>query len=91
MRSKIKIVPLLIFYTKLGAILGLILGVIYSFGGLVVDCLISLGWMTSFETSGLSMGTLLAFGALIGMPLIFGVFGFLVGGLRSILVFMCTK
>lgn len=91
MRPKAEVVPFLIFYTKLGAIVGLVFGLIYSFGGLMVDSLVSLGWMTSSETPGLSVGTLLAFGALIGMPLIFGVLGFLVGGLRSIFVFMCAK
>jgi hypothetical protein len=60
-------------------IVGLLLGVLYSFGGLVVDVLVTLGWITSSETPGLSYGTVLAFGALIGMPVIFGIFGFVVG------------
>jgi hypothetical protein len=46
------------------AIVGLIAGIVYSFGGLIIDGLGSLGWITSNETPGLSFGTVLAFGAL---------------------------
>ena len=49
--------------------LGLACGVLYSVGGLFYD----------LYTTGLNGGTAMAFGALIGMPLIFGTFGFLVG------------
>jgi len=58
---------------------GLLAGIVYSFGGLIIDTLVSLGWITSSETSGLSYGTVLAFGAVIGMPLIFAIFGFIFG------------
>ena len=51
------------------AYLGLLCGVLYSFGGVVVDLL----------TIGLNWGTLMAFGALIGMPVVFGACGFLFG------------
>jgi len=54
--------------------LGLVCGVLYSFGGLVVDLL----------TIGLNGGTLLAFGALLGMPLVFGAFGFFCGVLIAV-------
>lgn len=53
------------------AYLGLLCGVLYSFGGVVVDLL----------TIGLNWGTLMAFGALIGMPVIFGASGFLFGAM----------
>ena len=59
--------------------LGLLAGILYSFGGLLIDALVSLDWMTSNETPGLSYGTVLAFGALIGMPFIFGTIGFMAG------------
>lgn len=51
------------------ACLGLVCGVLYSVGGLVIDVL----------TIGLNRGTAMAFMALIGMPVVFGAFGF-VGG-----------
>lgn len=62
-----------------GAGIGLFLGILYSFGGALIDILVSLGWITSTETPGLSAGTALAFMALIGMPLIFAAGGFFVG------------
>lgn len=64
--------------TKLGrwmAYLGLACGVLYSFGGLVVDLL----------TIGLNRGTLMAFGALVGMPVIFGSVGFLAGAVVAVM------
>jgi hypothetical protein len=73
-----------------GAGLGLVLGVLYSFGGAIKDILVSLGWITSTDTSGLSYGTLLAFFALVGMPLIFASFGFLMG-LFGALIFNYTS
>jgi hypothetical protein len=62
--------------TILGAILGLLAGILYSFGGLIIDTLVTLEIITSNETPGLSYGTYLAFGALIGMPAIGAIFGF---------------
>ena len=55
--------------------LGLVCGVLYSFGGLVVDLF----------TIGLNWGTVLAFGALVGMPIIFGTFGFFLGALIALI------
>jgi hypothetical protein len=86
--AKIKKIGVLSFaklHTLLGAIVGLILGVLYSFGGLLIDALVTLGWITSQETPGLSYGTVLAFGALIGMPAIFAGFGLAVGVIGAIL------
>jgi hypothetical protein len=48
-----------------------VLGLLYSVGGFFVDLF----------TIGLNQGTLLAFGALIGMPLIFAAAGFALGAL----------
>ena len=73
-----------------GAGIGLIAGIIYSFGGAVIDILVSLGWITSGETTGLGFGTALAFLALIGMPLIFAFFGFLIG-LSGALIYNFTS
>jgi hypothetical protein len=59
-----------------GAYLGLGLGVLYSFGGLVYD----------LTTTGLNLGTALAFGALVGMPLIFAVIGFTLGAVIDLVL-----
>ena len=69
------------FQGRLFAVLGLACGGVYAFGGLAIDILVTLGWMNaaSVHTPGLSIGTLLAFGAIVGMPLIGGVFGVLTG------------
>ena len=56
--------------------LGLVCGVLYSVGGFFVDLF----------TIGLNWGTVLAFGALVGMPVVFGVFGFLAGALIALVV-----
>jgi hypothetical protein len=58
---------------------GLLLGILYSVGGLIIDALVTLGWIFTTQTPGLSYGTLLAFGALIGMPAIGATFGFVIG------------
>ena len=83
---KINAIAFLKFQTIMGGILGLLLGIIYSFGGLIMDTLVSINWITHPETPGLSYGTILAFGALIGMPLIFASFGF-VAGFFEVIVF----
>jgi hypothetical protein len=69
------------------AIVGLIAGILYSFGGLIIDALVSIGWVSSASAStpGLGFGTVLAFGALIGMPIIFATFGFIVGLIEAFL------
>lgn len=82
--KKLKTIPFLTFHTVLGALLGLLAGILYAFGGLLIDLLVSLGWVSSPETPGLSVGTILAFGALIGMPIIFAGFGLLLGGIELI-------
>jgi hypothetical protein len=57
-----------------GAYLGLACGVLYSVGGFIYDLL----------TVGLNWGTALAFMALVGMPLLFGAFGFASGALFAL-------
>ena len=54
---------------------GLALGVTYSVGGFFVDLL----------TVGLNLGTLMAFGALVGMPMISALLGFLMGKLIGLI------
>ena len=68
-------------------LIGLICGVLYGIGGLLIDTLVSLGMLSpeSFSTPGLSIGTLLALGALIGMPVIFAALGYFLGLLEAVL------
>ena len=75
------------FQALVGALIGLICGILYSFGGLIIDVLVSGGLLSSaaMETPGLSYGTVLAFGALVGMPVIFATAGFLLGLVEAIL------
>lgn len=61
---------------NLGLYLGLLLGGIYAFGGLIVD----------LATIGLNWGTLMAFGALIGVPAMFAIAGLLLGIILDVLV-----
>ena len=58
-------------FAKWGAGLGLACGVVYALGGLVID----------LRTTGLNWGSLLAFGALIGMPALAAAVGFVLGPL----------
>jgi hypothetical protein len=73
-----------------GAI-GLLLGILYSFGGLIIDALVSYSVITSSETPGLSIGTLMAFGALLGMPAIFAFIGLILGTIVAIIYNITTK
>lgn len=81
------------FQTVLAALIGLLAGILYSFGGLAIDSLVSLGWLspTSASTPGLSVGTMLAFGVLVGMPVIFAAFGFILGIIEAFLYNLFTK
>ncbi len=84
--KKIKTLPFLKFQTVMGGIFGLMTGIMYAFGGLIIDALVSANWIAHSETPGLSYGTILAFGALIGMPIIFAGFGLIIG-IFEVLVF----
>lgn len=75
----------------MGGLIGLVLGVLYAFGGFIIDAFVTFGWMTSDETPGLSYGTVLAFGALIGMPLIFATGGFVLGLVEAVLYNVLAK
>ena len=85
--TKIKVFSLVKLQTVLAALLGFLAGVIYSMGGFFVDVFVSMGWISvaAAETPGLSYGTVLAFGALVGMPIIFALFGFLLGLIEAML------
>ena len=68
-----------LFSAKLQAILmafvGLIAGILYAFGGAIYELL----------TGSLNSGTALAFLALIGMPIVFAIFGFVAGAVGAFL------
>jgi hypothetical protein len=91
--KKIKVLSFAKFPALLFALLGLIAGILYSFGGLAIDTLVSIGliFSASASTPGLSYGTIFAFGALVGMPLIFAVVGFIVGIIEAVLYNKCIK
>jgi len=76
-----KILPTARRLARWGAYLGLVCGVLYSIGGVVVDLL----------TIGLNWGTVLAFGALLGMPVIFAMFGFFLGALIAFITQSVAK
>ena len=89
--KKINVLSFAKLHTVIGALIGLVIGIFYSFGGLLIDILVTIGWISSQETPGLSYGTVLAFGALIGMPIIFAIFGFIVGFVGAFLYNLYAK
>ena len=74
--KKIRIFSLAILQGILFSYVGLLCGIFYSFGGFIYDLA---------TTGSLNLGTALAFFALIGMPLIFASFGFIVGIILAVL------
>ena len=79
--KQIKVMSFAKFQAVLMSLLGLIAGIVYSFGGAIYDI---------FST-GINWGTALAFFALIGMPIIFAAFGFIIGIVEAILYNMFGK
>jgi hypothetical protein len=77
--AKLKKIGVL-FLAKLQAVImafvGLIAGILYSFGGAIYDVL---------TTGSVNSGTALAFLALIGMPIVSATFGFIVGAIGAFL------
>ncbi|MFV8225640.1 DUF3566 domain-containing protein [Christiangramia aquimixticola] len=91
--QKLDIVSFARFQAVLGGLIGLVCGILYSFSGLIIDALVSLEMLSpvTMETPGLSSGTVLAFGALIGMPVIFMIAGFILGLIEAILYNLFAK
>ncbi len=81
------------FQALLFGLLGLLAGILYSFGGLIIDLLVTLGMIVPevASTPGLSRGTLLAFGALFGMPVICALIGFIVGPVEAMMYNLVRK
>ena len=69
------------FLAKWMAVAGLLLGLFYAVGGLTIDLL----------TIGLNLGTAMAFGAIIVLPILFSVFGIILGSLLELLVITRKK
>ena len=63
------------------AVVGLLAGIIYSVGGFIYE----------LSSSSLNWGTALAFGALIGMPLLFALFGFVAGATGAVIYNLIAK
>jgi hypothetical protein len=63
------------------AFVGLIVGIVYSFGGAIYEA----------YTGTLNSGTALAFFALIGMPILFAVFGYVTGIIGACLYNVTSK
>ena len=76
--KKIRLFSIAKLQAVIMAIVGLIAGILYSVGGAIYDVLVSIGWITSASTPGVGYGTALAFLALVGMPVTFATFGFMV-------------
>jgi len=83
--KRINVFSLAKFQAVLSGLVGVLCGTLYAFGGLIIDALVSLEWITSTETPGLSYGTVLAFGAFIAMPAIFAVCEFVLGIVEAVL------
>ena len=69
------------FQAFLFSLLGLIAGIIYSIGGVIVDLF----------TIGLNWGTAMAFMALVGMPVSFAAIGFMLGLVEAVLYNLFAK
>ncbi|QNL21258.1 hypothetical protein HZR84_04675 [Hyphobacterium sp. CCMP332] len=82
--QKIKVFDFAVFQAILFSQIGLFAGIIYSFGGFIIDSLVTFDFISTDETTGLSIGTILAFGAIIGMPAIAFIIGFVTGLIESI-------
>lgn len=85
--NKINLLSFAKFQALLTSFLGIIAGLLYSLGGLFLDAMVSANLLSPvlYKTPGLSFGTILAFGSLIGMPIMFAVFGFILGLIEALL------
>jgi len=85
--NKIKVLSLAKLQAVIMSIAGLIAGILYSIGGLIIDVLVSIEWVSPVvaSTPGLSFGTVLAFGALIVVPVLSAIIGFLAGAIGAFL------
>lgn len=73
----VKIFALARFQALLLTLVGLLCGILYAFGGAIFDVV---------TTGALNTGSALAFLALIGMPIIFGLSGYMLGLIEGVLI-----
>ena len=78
-KKLISVLSIANYHAQIIGSIGIIAGFLYAFGGVLVDISVTADFIETTETPGLSFGTVLAFGALIGMPLIFSLFGYGIG------------
>jgi len=63
------------------SLFGLLIGLLYSIGGLIADLL----------TIGLNAGTAMAFGAIITLPVLCGILGMVIGLLAELIIIITKK
>ena len=80
--NKIKILSLAKFQAILLAPVGLITGIIYSFGGTIYDI---------YYTGSVNFGTALAYLGLIIQPIMFAAFGYALGIIEALLYNLWAK
>ena len=80
--NKLRVFAFAKFQALLLALVGSLAGIFYSFGGAIYDLL---------STGSVNSGTGLAFLALLGIPIIFAAFGFILGLLEAYLFNIFAK
>jgi hypothetical protein len=79
--SRIRVLSLAKLQAAVMTFVGLIAGIAYSIGGAILDAL----------SGSLSSGTALAFLALIGMPLLSAILGFVTGAIEAYLYNVASR
>jgi hypothetical protein len=84
---QLRVIAFAKFQGLFASLLGLVAGLLYFLVGFIVDVLVSADIIsaTSYSTEGLSVGTVLAFGAIAIMPLIFALLGFVFGLIEALI------
>ncbi len=80
--NKLRVFAFAKFQAVFFALVGILAGIFYSIGGFIYDLL---------STGSMNSGTALAFFALLGMPVIFAAFGFILGLLEAYLFNILAK
>lgn len=93
MTSKINILQLAKLQAVLFGLIGLCFGIYYSIGGMFIDILVSAEVLQAenWDTPGLSIGTIMAYMALVAMPLFAALCGFVLGIIEGLLYNLFRK
>lgn len=91
--NKINPIQLAKLQAILFGLIGLCLGIYYSIGGMFVDILVSAEVLQAenWDTPGLSIGTIMAYMALVAMPLFAALCGFALGLVEGLLYNLFRK